>query len=90
MLKNIFNNFPGPLPRTYGDFWHMIWDQETHVIVMTTKTTERGRVKCGQYWPAEENTLQTYDDFDVYNSGVEYFADYIVSNLFLTNKKVLF
>ncbi|KAG8184559.1 hypothetical protein JTE90_007675 [Oedothorax gibbosus] len=85
--KNAFISTQGPLPRTFGDFWHMIWDQETHVIVMTTKTTERGRVKCGQYWPADENTVQAYDDFEIYNSGVEYFADYIVSNLILTNKK---
>ncbi|KAF8781645.1 Tyrosine-protein phosphatase non-receptor type 9 like protein [Argiope bruennichi] len=85
--KRAFISTQGPLPKTFADFWRMIWDQESHVIVMTTKTVERGRVKCGQYWPAEENTVQEYEDFDVYNSGVEYFADYIVSNLVLTNKK---
>lgn len=85
--KHAFISTQGPLPKTFADFWRMIWDQESHIIVMTTKTVERGRAKCGQYWPAEENTVQEYEDFDVYNSGVEYFPDYIVSNLVLTNKK---
>ncbi|GFS28933.1 tyrosine-protein phosphatase non-receptor type 9 [Trichonephila inaurata madagascariensis] len=85
--KHAFISTQGPLPKTCADFWRMVWDQESHIIVMTTKTVERGRIKCGQYWPAEENTVQEYEDFDVYNSGVEYFPDYIVSNLVLTNKK---
>lgn len=68
----------------------MIWEQETQVIVMTTKTVERGRVKCGQYWPEEENTSQEFGDFEVFNSGIECFADYTISNLVLTNKKVCF
>lgn len=80
--------FLGPLPKTFPDFWRMIWEQESQVIVMTTKTVERGRVKCGQYWPAEVNTYEEYGDFTVFNDGVECFADYIISNLILKNNKV--
>ncbi len=43
----------GCLPNTITDFWNMIWQENTRVIVMTTKETERGKSKCAKYWPNE-------------------------------------
>ena len=45
-----------PLPHTLSDFWHMVWTQQTALIVMLTKTAERdarGNVihKAHSYWP---------------------------------------
>ncbi len=34
----------GCLPGTVNDFWRMVWQQKTRVIVMTTNEVERGRV----------------------------------------------
>lgn len=34
----------GCLPSTCADFWWMIWQENTRVIVMTTKEVERGKV----------------------------------------------
>lgn len=34
----------GCLPNTVQDFWHMVYQENTRVIVMTTKEIERGKV----------------------------------------------
>ncbi|XP_026779225.3 receptor-type tyrosine-protein phosphatase O isoform X3 [Pangasianodon hypophthalmus] len=41
----------GPLPETRNDFWKMVMQQNSHVIVMLTQCNERRRVKCDHYWP---------------------------------------
>ena len=52
--KNAFISMQGPLPRTFCDTWQMVWELRVVVIVMTTRTVERTRTKCGQYWPELE------------------------------------
>lgn len=41
----------GCLPSTRKDFWHMVWQENSRILVMTTKEVERGKSKCERYWP---------------------------------------
>ncbi|KAB0384906.1 hypothetical protein FD755_006823, partial [Muntiacus reevesi] len=43
----------GPLPQTVGDFWRLVWEQQSHTLVMLTNCVESGRVKCEHYWPLD-------------------------------------
>lgn len=49
----------GPLASTCEDFWQMVWEQKSPLIVMVTPLVERGSVKCHKYWP-DLNEKQTY------------------------------
>lgn len=40
----------GPLPDTFADFWHVVWDKKIPIIVMLTAETEGGHIKCHTYW----------------------------------------
>lgn len=86
--KNAFISTQGPLPKTFADFWRMVWEQEVHVIVMTTRVVERGRLKCGQYWPQDDQGSLECGNFKLTNNGVEHFKDYIITSLALNNTKV--
>ena len=53
-----FLSSPGPLPHTVVDFWRLVWQESTSVIVMLCDIVEAHRVKCQQYWP--EKGSHTY------------------------------
>ena len=40
----------GPLPSTVADFWRMVWEQGSRMVVMVAQCREKGRVKCEAYW----------------------------------------
>ena len=43
-VKNAYIATQGPVPETIEDFWQMVWEQKSPVIVMLTRVDEGGRV----------------------------------------------
>lgn len=59
--KDMFKTYiatQGCLTNTIQDFWNMIWQENTRVIVMTTKEMERGKKKCEKYWPDPQQSKE--------------------------------
>lgn len=43
----------GPLMHTRSDFWRMVWENNSTIVVMLGKEKENDRVKVDRYWPDE-------------------------------------
>ncbi|XP_012254485.1 tyrosine-protein phosphatase corkscrew isoform X2 [Athalia rosae] len=77
----------GCLPNTIQDFWHMVYQENTRVIVMTTKEMERGKNKCARYWPEEGEQAEYGGEWRVRTLGHISTADYTLREFLLWGVK---
>lgn len=57
-------------------------------LCRAVRVVERGRVKCGQYWPLEEGRTEQHGCFMVRNTHIQVFQDFKLSHLKLYNTQV--
>uniref|UniRef100_A0A673K2Q3 protein-tyrosine-phosphatase n=1 Tax=Sinocyclocheilus rhinocerous TaxID=307959 RepID=A0A673K2Q3_9TELE len=82
-LKRSYIATQGCLQNTISDFWRMVFQENTRVIVMTTKEVERGKSKCVKYWP-DVSALKEYGAMRVRNVKETCAHDYILRELKLS------
>lgn len=76
-----------PLESTIIDFWRMIWEQNSRVIIMATDLTENGIEKCADYMPPSfviDNSV-TFGDYQIILKNREVKEKYAVSSIHLKN-----
>nr|XP_039259572.1 receptor-type tyrosine-protein phosphatase mu-like [Styela clava] len=75
-IKKQFIATQGPLPNTKADFWRMVVEQNCTIIVMLTKCVEAGKIKCEQYWPNVNESVQQ-GSFIVRNEQEIYYGGFV-------------
>lgn len=76
----------GPLTSTRADFWQMIWEQGSVIIVMLTRLRENGLSMCDRYWPEEGS--EKYHNYEVHLVSEHIWCDdYLVRSFYLKNLK---
>lgn len=76
-----------PMENTIIDFWRMIWEQNSRVIIMATDLTENGIEKCADYLPPSfvvDNQI-VFGDYQITLKNREVKEKYAVSSLHLKN-----
>lgn len=80
----LFGNVSGPLSTTVGDFWQMVWESESTLVVMLTVLTETGRAKCHQYWPKVGSAgLKATSSLTVITNSEQSFGHYVQRDMVL-------
>uniref|UniRef100_A0A0A1XCL8 protein-tyrosine-phosphatase n=1 Tax=Zeugodacus cucurbitae TaxID=28588 RepID=A0A0A1XCL8_ZEUCU len=76
-----------PLETTVADFWRMIWEQQSRVIIQATDLYENGIEKCAEYLPPSVtlDNHTTYGDFQITLKHREVKDKYAISTLMLKN-----
>ncbi|KAM6090526.1 receptor-type tyrosine-protein phosphatase R isoform 2-T2 [Theristicus caerulescens] len=67
----------GPMINTVNDFWQMVWQEDSPVIVMITKLKEKNE-KCVLYWPEKRGI---YGKVEVLVNSVKECENYTVRQL---------
>ncbi|XP_068603043.1 tyrosine-protein phosphatase non-receptor type 7-like isoform X2 [Brachionichthys hirsutus] len=58
----------GPMLHTVGDFWDMVWQERSSVIVMVTRLKENNE-KCELYWPQPRERSQEEEEEEEGETG---------------------
>ncbi|XP_023226148.1 receptor-type tyrosine-protein phosphatase kappa-like [Centruroides sculpturatus] len=66
LKPNAYIATQGPSDETTADFWRMVWEKNTYIIIMLTKVFDFIKVMCVQYWPMDAEHPETYGDVEVH------------------------
>lgn len=58
-----FISTQGPIKNTIADFWHMVYTEKCHVIVMLCQYIEEDQEKCQRYF--SDTSEKEYGDYRV-------------------------
>ena len=63
------------------DFWRMVWQECSQIIVMVANLNEAGKSKCEQYWPTSQFVCERYGPFSISLMGEQVLPDIVIRNM---------
>jgi len=76
----------GPTKNTIDDFWRMVWEQNSTIIVMLTKEIENTKPKCSRYWPEDDQSEQ-HGQFQVTVENIETVGEVVIRTMLLEDTR---
>ncbi|XP_065061123.1 tyrosine-protein phosphatase corkscrew-like isoform X1 [Rhopilema esculentum] len=70
----------GCMQSILNDFWQMIYQENSRIIIMLTNEVEKGKIKCIRYWP-DKGSIMFCGDKTVANVSERSTRDYIIREL---------
>jgi protein tyrosine phosphatase len=83
--KQKYISCQAPLPNTTNHFWTMVWEQNSPLIVMLTRTIEGERKKADVYWPDCEDEPQQYGELTVTLKSITRLPFITIRTMLLSN-----
>eukprot|EP01091_Cochliopodium_minus_P015112 TRINITY_DN5286_c2_g1_i2.p1 TRINITY_DN5286_c2_g1~~TRINITY_DN5286_c2_g1_i2.p1 ORF type:complete len:1017 (-),score=306.15 TRINITY_DN5286_c2_g1_i2:18-3041(-) len=71
--KPKFISCQAPLPNTFNDFYRMLWQEKSSVVICLTKMVEKGKKKAERYFPEMGEIPMKFADFEI--SFISYSCD---------------
>lgn len=66
-----------PKTNTLVDFYRMVWNENSHIIIMLMNLSS----SCCQYWPSKDDETLHAGPFTIKRTNVEIFFDYVATDL---------
>ncbi|XP_013415221.1 receptor-type tyrosine-protein phosphatase kappa isoform X1 [Lingula anatina] len=80
--SNAFIAAQGPKPNTVNDFWRMVWQVDSPLIVMVTRIVENAKAKSAEYWP-NKGSVQ-HGEITIISMHVEEHEDFSIRTFQIT------
>jgi protein tyrosine phosphatase len=77
----------GPIPETTPDFWRMVWEKKSSVILMLTRVVESDVLKCHQYWPHKGEQTMDVVYYTLHLRDIKEEPEVVTSEIEIVEKK---
>jgi len=75
--SGLFIAAQGCLKATVDDFWHMVYQENSRIIIMVTNEIEKAKIKCVRYWP-DYGLTSLVDGRELTNVNETSTGDYVI------------
>ena len=87
--RNAYIATQGPLVNTLGDFWRLMWEFKSKVMVMLCSLSEDGHEACHPFWPYDEGGTAKYGKITVTLQSETSYESFIQRKMLLQDDKVI-